>query len=232
MWERIVEAGTGVHILWGIGMLGVLLKLIISIYLSGMVKASQDMSTTRRKSLKVIRQKLENRRSLAMEMGSGEAFVNKNVYNLKCLGVPLKAWSNLGRKLSLIVCMAISGAFLYYDVSWRGSPGMINFLANAFFVCAFLLFIENIFLVTNKLEQLKANIWDYLLSTGGSRVDSSGRHSKISEKIVTNQDKQETCSGSDEGKDVNEDTLLEPGLQESAADNEEILNSFLKEFFT
>lgn len=232
MWEKIMEAGTGVYILWGLGALGVLLKIIISVYLSGIVKASQDMSTTRKKSLMAIRQKLENRRSLSMDMGSGEAFVDKNVYSLKCMGIPLSSWGRMGRKLCLLVCMAVSGGFLYYDVSWRGSPDMIYFMANGAFVCAFLMLLENIYVVTNNLELLKANIWDYLESGNGYRQDAY--HRKKNEGISGESEALVMCRGSDYNSQDNKENnpKEENKLDESAADNEEILNSFLKEFFT
>lgn len=231
MWERFMEAGMGVYILWGVGAFGLLLKIIISVYLSGMVRASQDMSTTRKKSLAAIRQKLENRKCLVADLGSGEAFVNKNVYNLKCIGVPINAWKNLGSKLCLLVCILSSGAFLYYDVSWRGSPDMVYFMANAVLVCAFLMLIENIFLVTNKLELLKANIWDYLEMVKGGRKEGTPKRTASAEVPrnlpAEKSDFEKELDGAMQKAEVDA-----PLFDEAAAGSEEILNSFLKEFFT
>lgn len=227
-----MEAGTGVYVLWGVGAVGVLLKIIISVYLSGVVKASQDMSTTRKKPLMAIRQKLENRRSLVADIGFGEAFVNKNVYSIKCMGIPIKNWNGLCKKLCLIVCMAASGAFLYYDVSWRGSPDMVYFMANAVFVCAFLLLLENIFLVTNKMELLKANIWDYLELVKSGKPDNVLR--KSARERPAQGEMPHICRSADTEKEKAEkgDSGGEAMLDETAAYSEEILNSFLKEFFT
>lgn len=174
MWEKIMEAGIGVHILWGIGVLGLLLKMIANTYLKGLVRASENMATTRKKKLRIIRQKYENGRSLGINTGSGEAFVEKNVRKMKFAAFPLEFWRRIGQALCSVVCMMMAGGFLYYDVSWRGSPDMIYFLANGVLVCAFLLGLENIFLLNNKMEILKANIRDYLENLTGSR-DDGGR---------------------------------------------------------
>lgn len=217
MWERIVEAGTGVYILWGIGILGLVLHMLLGLYLNSMVKASKDMSTTRKKSISVIRRKIENRRALCMDMGSKEAFVDKNVYSIRWLGFPIRMWGRLGHILCYTVVMAAAGAFLYYDVGWRGSPDMIYFMSNAIFVCAFLMLIENIFLVTNKLELLKANIWDYIETC---RAENKTRKDLDTGPVIMTEEVK-PVEGSAEKENDNE----------AAASNEEILNSFLKEFF-
>lgn len=209
MWERIVEASTGVYVLWGIGVLGFVLHMMLSMYLNGMVKASRDMSTTRKKSISAIRRKIENRRALSMDMGSKEAFVDKNLYSLKWLNFPISMWEKMGHTLCYAVVMTMAGGFLYYDESWRGSSDMIYFMANGVIVCAFLLAIENIFLLTNKMELLKANILDYMESSRRADKKDVVDTGQVVEMIPP---KQET-------------------INEAAASNEEILNSFLKEFF-
>ena len=60
MWEKIMEAGKGIYFLWGIGLLGLLLKMITNTYLKSMIKASENMATTKKKSLRIMRQKYEN----------------------------------------------------------------------------------------------------------------------------------------------------------------------------
>lgn len=214
MWEKIMEAGTGVYILWGIGAIGLLLHIMISMYLNSMVRASKDMSTTRKKSLGVIRRKIENRKTLCVESGSKEAFVDKNVYSMKWLGFPIRMWEGLGKLCCYVVLMAVAGAFLYYDVDWRGSPDMIYFLATAGFVCAFLLSIQNIFLLRNKVELLKANIWDFAVTTRKVETDVG-----VVTEYVTGDKKEQSVEASKEE------------VKEEVVDNEEILNSFLKEFF-
>lgn len=228
MWEKIMEAGTGVNVLWGIGLLGLMLQIVLSTYINRLVKASSDMSTTRRKSLRAVRQTLDNRRTLCMDMGTGEAFAEKSVRSLKFMGIPLVNFRHMGYKLSLIVCMGLSGAFLYYDVSWRGSPDMIYFMANGVCVCAFLLILENIFLVTNKLELLKANIWDYLSS---SRVVSREERTKSRDPVETEKPNIERVDA-DSSLDEVATGKEERPPHTSPAESEEILNSFLKEFFS
>lgn len=246
MLEKFMEAGTGVYILWGMGLLGLLLKIMSNTYLKGLVKASENMATTKRRSLRIIRQKYENGKSLGINNGNGQAYVEKNVRRLKFVAMPMEFWRKSGQALCCLVCMAMAGAFLYYDVSWRGSPDMINFLANGVMVCAFLLVLENIFLINNKLEILKANIRDFLENIPAPREFSAraparvkgdmGRGREDVIEIKKNLDGEKSGSGEKESA-ATESYILSESQTDAEGDsqgkgNEEILNSFLKEFFS
>ena len=232
MFERIMEAGTGVYILWGIGILGLLFKMINSTYLKGMIKSSGNMATTKKKSLSAIRQKFKNGMSLGVTRESGAAYVEKNIRSLRLAGVPLEMWRRSGQTMCILVLMITGGAFLYYDVSWRGSPDMVTLLANATLVCAFLLFLENIFLITNKVEILKANIRDYvegLVSLQGAkqqvlREREKPRADPLAEVAAVREEKEEPPVEKQGDKACD--------LYNERDSNEELLNSFLKEFFS
>lgn len=247
MLEKFMEAGTGVYILWGMGLLGLLLKIMVNTYLKRMVKASENMATTKKRSLRIIRQKYENGKSLGINNGSGKAYVEKNVRKLRFIAMPLEFWRRSGQALCCLVFMAMAGSFLYYDVNWRGSPEMVNFLANGIMVCAFLLGIENIFLVNNKVEILKANIRDYLENVTPPRdipVRAPARGFKNQGRGIKDEEigKQDINgigrSGSLESAAT--DMTAVSGASDSAGaagtksgtENEEILNCFLKEFFS
>ncbi|MGN0436669.1 MAG: hypothetical protein ACI4D8_08575 [Wujia sp.] len=230
MWERFMEAGTGVYVLWGIGLLGVLFKMMVNTYMNKMVKASQSMATTRKKSLRIIRQKFENRKNLNMGFATGEACVDKCVGQLKFLGRPLAAWSHTGQFFSLLICMVMAGGFLYYDVNWRGSPDMIYFLANGTMVCAFLMVAENIFVVSNKLEMLKANIWDYYETMLHAREGMEERPDNRSRRQRAKPE--ETAQEQGQEKEQDRESAATSVYDARASNQDEVLDSFLREFFT
>ena len=271
MLERLLDMGTGIHILWGIGLLGLLLKMIASTYLKGMLKASENMSTTKRKSLRILRQKYENGRNLGINGGSGEAFTEKNIRGLKLIAMPMEFWRRSGQLLACVTCMAMAGAFLYYDVNWRGSPEMVTYLANGVLVCAFLLALENIFLINNKLEMLKANVRDYLENLTPARAEKTRTLVSPDIRVVRTPERQQADNRSKNGAErmgkpaVGDHTAGAVADNESAAtkissediqpqrdvsatsvyderasnavqpgqqSNEEVLNSFLREFFS
>ncbi len=245
MMEKIINAGIGVHILWGIGVLGLILKIIVNMYMQGLVKASENMATTKRKKLRIIRQKYENGKSLGINNGSGEAYVEKNIRALRFLACPMEFWKRSGRFFSGIAVLVMAGGFLYYDVNWRGSPDMVSFLANGVLVCAFLYTVENIFLVNNKMEILKANIRDYLENIPVSREinprapairrvrSQNGIAEKEDNYIRVVDVKQEGGSKNEEEK--GNDTKVEEEIAASGIideNSQEVLDSFLKEFFS
>lgn len=142
----------------------------------------------------------------------------------------------------------MAGSFVYYETRWRGSPEMVTFLANGVLVCAFLTVVENIFLVNNKMEILKANIRDYLENLNlppirdrvapedlkefanlrGQNVESlASKPEEAAKEIAASAsgEKQSTV-GTVKG------SVSEAEPRERAIDNDKVLDSFLKEFFS
>lgn len=252
MMEKIIDAGIGVHILWGIGVLGLILKIIVNVYMERLVKASENMATTRRKKLRIIRQKYENGKSLGINNGSGEAFVEKHIRRLRFAACPMEFWKRSGRFFSGIAVVTMASAFLYHDVGWRGSPEMVTFLANGVLVCAFLYVVENILLVNNKVEILKANIRDYLENIPATREVSprapaikTVRQMELPEdnshKLSVVKSDYKGAASANVIEDESAATILDKDREDLISDNlnpavtensQDVLNSFLKEFFS
>ena len=239
-----LEFGRSVYILWGIGALGLLLKLAANIHMKRMIKASSNMATTKRRALRIMRLKYMNGKSLGINNGSSEAFVEKNVRSMRYLGLPLYVWQKTGMLFSLLIGGLIAGGFLYYDVSWRGSPEMVTFIANGTLMCAFLIITENIFLINNKLEILKANIRDYFDNQPG-KMDLIRARDQPEHMLKQNADKEVAATVANVNElSQPEKTLADaknelemklPHIENVSADvnsDEVILNSFLKEFFS
>lgn len=241
MLERILDMGTGIYILWGIGFFGLFLKLIAGTYLNGMLRASENMSTTKKRSLRIIRQKYENGRRLGINTGSGEAYAEKSIRRLRLIAMPLEFWCKSGQVLALVICMVLAGGFLYYDVSWRGSPDMAEYMANGVIVCAFLLALENIFLINNKVEMLKANVRDYIENLTPAREEKGRRrHTVVTEgrrnagsvgdSAAADKESAATLCSGEGGNDG--ETVPATSVYDERASNDDILNSFLREFFS
>lgn len=122
---------------------------------------------------------------------------------------------------------------------------MVTFLANGIMVCAFLIVVENIFLLNNKMEILKANIRDYLenltlpppkaslapedlkeFANLRGQLSESGKakEERMAKEVAASRDDRPTKEM------VMEQT--EDSLKGKAIDNEKMLDSFLKEFFS
>lgn len=204
MLERLSHMGMGVYVLWGIGLIGLLLKMIANLYLKSLLKESENMATTKKKNLRYMRQTYENGKSLGIRTGSARQFAEKQVRKMNLLGKPFAFWRRIGELCTCAVVGAMAFAFLYYDPGWRGSLDMVTFMVNGVFVGACLLALENIFLTNNKVERLKANIGDYLENLTPLRA-YEGKESAA--------------------------TLVHHPRDENRVDSDENLNRFLREFF-
>ncbi len=230
MLERIANMGNGVYVLWGIGLLGLFLKMIANAYLKCLLRESENMATTKKKDLRYMRQTYENGKNLGIRTGSSKSFAEKQVRKMRLLGKPFDFWRRIGELCTCVLIGAMAAAFLYYDPGWRGSPEMVTFLVNGVLVGACLLALENIFLTNNKVERLKANIRDYLenltpLRTrevkecGPVRRNAREGTEKIAKPCNLNEEKESAATLAYNPRDENQE-----------ASGEE-LNRFLREFF-
>ena len=228
MFDFIKNLDAIYYVLWGIGVFGLLFKMLANTYLKGMIRASENMATTKRKFLRVMRQKYENGRNMGLRKGDGDAFVEKNVRTLKFMFVPLETFDKLGKICTCLVCITLASGFLIYDANWRGSPVMIDLFVNGVIVIAFLVMLENIFLINNKMEILKANIRDYLDNgTPKRELTRRPKSNDVGKKLASNEISPETAASIEPLNQVKSDTGGDSDKQ-----NEEILNRFLKEFFS
>mgnify|MGYP004666371755 CR=1 FL=1 len=237
MLERIMGMSTGVYILWGLGVLGVLLKFFANAYIRGMVRASGDLGDTKRKKLRNMCKKYENKKSFGLCGGDEEAYAESFVRGLRFLTRPMEFWNRSGTVLSLVVCGTMAGAYLYYDPSWRGSPDMQFFLANSILVCACLLVLDHILVINNKVEILKANIRGYLERIPKPREEPRARVEPFAiKKVAARTGKEDEApkepaepsgEGTDDGK-----TASDPVPDKESAASEETLNRFLEQFFS
>lgn len=235
MLQKIMEVSTGVYILWGLGVLGFLLKILANAYMRGMVRASGNLGDTNRKKLRTMRQTYENKKSFGLCGGDEESYAESFVKGLRFLTRPMEFWNRSGTVLSLVVCGVMAGAYIYYGKPWRGSEDMQFFFANSILVCACLLALDHILLINNKVEILKANIRGYLERLPKPREETTER-----KRLVTAEPKlagQEAAQTTVQEAVKTESTKCgkeeeAPGEEKESAAGEETLNRFLAEFFS
>ena len=96
MLQKIMEVSTGVYILWGLGVLGVLMKILANAYMSKMVRASTNLGETKRKKLRNMCRQYENKKGFGLCGGDEEAYAESFVRGLKFLTRPMEFWNRSG----------------------------------------------------------------------------------------------------------------------------------------
>ena len=231
MLGRLSGFGFECYALWGIGALGLLLKIIFSSYLSKMVKASENITTTRKKSLRRIKQKYENGKALGKIGVSSKAYVERNVRRLRLFAFPIELWRKSGKILISTCIMFMTGCFWIYGAKMLGSGQIYDFIYSGIFVVAFLTTLENIFLVSNKMELLKANLIDYFdnISSPQEKQNSFTIERVIDNKEAFPQNELDNLHNKCEKESAAAESIMN---SDESLPKEEALNSFLKEFFT
>ena len=146
----------------GLCVLGTLLKIMVSRTYKRLIKASDNMGSTKHKLMKLMKMKFEACYKLKIGVNNVDSFVDKYVYKHKICGIHLYTWENIGGQL-LILCLLTGtvGSVLGLVYNCGKNDILITFFSGVF-TSSLLIVVESFINLGAKKSILKANITDYL----------------------------------------------------------------------
>lgn len=180
MLEKLIQGNVFLYAVWGIGLIGLVLQTIIAFILNSHVKASNHMVTTKKKIFKAIRQKNEDNKTLGIVTSDHDAFIDRYLYRIKAVGIPVLRAEQVMKLLRLAVLMVAAGGLV---LSLRLETPVYfeeELVLNGVIIAAFLAALENIIPIKNKIGLMKANLKDYLLN---SQTPKNGRSKELAQEI-------------------------------------------------
>lgn len=151
-----------VYVIAGACLLGSFSKLLLQGKLHRLLKASENMGTTTHKQMRSIRNHYENNLHMDLQVHNIQAFVDKYLFKLRFLGIPIRTWDGLTLEAALLSVGAGGLGILNAISKGYGEEVVYSILAATIISCACLLSLENIFRIENSIDRLQANIEDYL----------------------------------------------------------------------
>ncbi|WP_167957661.1 hypothetical protein [Anaerosporobacter faecicola] len=146
----------------GLCVLGTILKIMVSGTYKRLIKASDNMGSTKHKLMKLMKMKFEACYKLKIGVNNVDSFVDKYVYKHKICGIHLYTWENISGQL-LILCLLAGtvGSVLGLASNCGKNDILITFFTGVF-TSSLLIIVESFINLGAKKSILKANITDYL----------------------------------------------------------------------
>lgn len=160
--KSIIEQYMLVYGMIALGVIGIVLKIIVSGVYNHLIHASDKMGNSDNKLMKLIKLKFETCYQLRIGVHNVESFVDKYVYRYRVMGVLLTTWENLSGQV-LILSMLYGTAIVVSAIMTGVSQDalFIHFFT-AIAVCAVLVLMDSINNLSVKRKRLQINIVDYL----------------------------------------------------------------------
>ena len=173
MVQELFDKNILVYVMAGLCGLGVLIKLVLSVVYSRLIKASDQMGTSRNKLMKSMCTKFETSYNLNMGVHNVDSFVDKYVYKHRFCGILLYTWENFCGQL-LLLCMMIGsvGAVLGLLQECGKHTVLFTFLVGIT-TSALLVIVDNMMNLSTKKNVIRVNIQDYLENFLQARMNTS-----------------------------------------------------------
>lgn len=162
MWYELYEGNWLIYAIFIAGGIGFLAKLITAVVYGSLVKASDEMGSSKNKLMKLLCLKFETFYKLKIGVNNVDTFVDKYVHKQKFFGIELSTWENFSGQMT-VVCIAgaVLGSVWGYFLHCGQDTVLFTFLCGM--AAAFLLIIfEGLFDIRGKKKRLHINMQDYL----------------------------------------------------------------------
>ncbi len=231
MWYELYEERWviyGILIIGGIGLLG---KLITAGAYGSLVRASDEMGSSKNKLMKLLCLKFETFYKLKIGVNNVDTFVDKYVHKQRFCGIRLSTWTNFGGQMTML-CLAgaIFGSVWGYILHCGQETILFTFLAGtgAAFV---LIFFDNFLNIRGKKEMLRINMQDYLENYLKAKLENEHLTPEVLEnyrrayfeETVENQKKKVEQKAAEKRRKL-------AIREETAAVQEKIIEEILKEY--
>ena len=95
---QLLETGRALYALAALCVLGILTRMITRHAYKRLLKESKDLSLTKNKSLKGLRQRAENTYRVNQGLVDSGAWLEHQLYEFRTMGIRLSAWSGMGAR--------------------------------------------------------------------------------------------------------------------------------------
>lgn len=162
IWLLIENQSTFVYVIAGLCFFGVFTKLLLQGKLHRLLKASENMSSTKERQIRTIRNHYENNLNMDLQVHRIRAFIEKYILKLKYGGIPIRIWDAVALEAAML-SVAAGGIGIINAIHRNyGEQVIAEILVATILSCAVLLTIENLFRIENFYERIEANMEDYL----------------------------------------------------------------------
>lgn len=165
-----------IFVMVGLCGLGIMVKILIYGIYKNLIMASDNMSNTSNKLMKLVKMKFEACYKLKIGVNNVDIFVDKYMYKHKFCGVLLYTWENISGQL-LILCLLTgavgAGLAVYYEC---GKTAILSTFFIGLLTSALLIIFESFLNLPAKRNIIRVNMKDYLENMLKVRLEKEHFH--------------------------------------------------------
>jgi hypothetical protein len=162
MLQKMFEENILIYAMIGMCGLGIVTKWLVSLAYKRLIKASDQMGSSKNKLMKLMRLKFETCYKLKIGVNNVDVFVDKYVYKHRFCGILLYTWENFSGQL-LLICMLTGSLGAVLGLIYEcGQTIVLSTFFAGIFTSALLITFENLLNLNMKKNVVRVNIKDYL----------------------------------------------------------------------
>jgi hypothetical protein len=180
--QKLFDQNIFIYTMIGLFGLGIILKFMVKTIYSHMIKASDNMGTSKNKLMKNMKLKFITFYKLKIGVNNVDIFVDKYISKHKFLGILLITWEKFsGQTIILCALVGSIGAVLgvIYEI---GSQGILSVFSVGILTSGLLIFFDGLFNINSKKEIIRLNIMDYLDNYLKARLEQEENNPELLEK--------------------------------------------------
>lgn len=182
MVQELFDKNVFMYIMLGLCVGGIILKLMLDIVYSRLIKASDNMGTARNKLTQMMKKKFETCYKLKIGVNNVDIFVDKYVYRHKFCGILLSTWENIGGQI-LMLCLLIGSISAVLGLIYEcGKQEILSTFSVGILTSGLLIFLEGMMNLSGKRDVVRLNMKDYLENFFKVRLEQEHLHPELMEQ--------------------------------------------------
>lgn len=179
---QLLETGKALYLLAAICLLGMFSRLITRNLYKRLIKETDNMTLTKNKYLRDLKQKTESTYRLNGGIRNIHAYVEKQMYGYRFMGVSLNGWGNLSAQMMFLSFLA-GGVLAFASYWYRCDSYYVVLYGSAGILLGMLsMMVDSGLNLAERRQQLLAGLQDYMENTLLIRLSQEPRSASIEEE--------------------------------------------------
>lgn len=166
---QLLETGRALYALAALCVLGILSRMVTRHAYKRLLKESKDLSLTKNKSLKELRQRAENTYRVNQGLVDSGAWLEHQLYEFRTMGIRLSAWSGMGARWTWL-CLLLGGAAAFFSYWYRLDTYYVVLYGGGAVLMAMLTMLFDGGLAGDLKEQLLISLQDQIDNVVGPKM--------------------------------------------------------------
>lgn len=166
---QLLETGRALYALAALCVLGILSRMVTRHAYKRLLKESKDLSLTKNKSLKELRQRAENTYRANQGLVDSGAWLEHQLYEFRTMGIRLSGWNSMGARWTWL-CLLLGGAAAFFSYWYRLDTYYVVLYGGGAVLMAMLTMLFDGGLAGDLKEQLLISLQDQIDNVVGPRM--------------------------------------------------------------